>query len=172
MLQELVYNNEYEKILIVRSAVPTRNIGFLPGTEDEKLAIYETTYKSICNDLFGRADAYEILKKKDLIEFVSTSYIRGTTFDNVLILVDEMQNCIFHELDSVITRCGKNSRIFFSGDMVQSDFDGRKETSGFLDFIKIIKNMDSFSITNFTIEDCVRSGLVREYLTVKEKCGL
>jgi phosphate starvation-inducible protein PhoH and related proteins len=172
MLQDLVYNNEYEKIIIIRSAVPTRNIGFLPGTEGEKMEAYEIPYKNICNDLFGRADAYEILKKKDLIEFQSTSYIRGTTFDNMLILVDEFENCNFHESDSIITRCGKNTRIFFSGDFKQTDLDGKKEISGYKDFMKIISNMESFAAVEFTIEDCVRSGLVREYLIEKDKLGM
>jgi phosphate starvation-inducible protein PhoH len=172
MLHDLVYNNEYEKIVIIRSAVPTRNIGFLPGSEDEKMEAYEIPYKNICNDLFGRADAYEILKKKDLIEFQSTSYIRGTTFDNTLILVDEFENCNFHESDSIITRCGKNTRIFFSGDFKQTDLDGKREISGYLDFMKIINNMDSFDAVEFTIDDCVRSGLVKEYLIEKDKLGL
>ena len=172
MLQDLVYNNEYEKIIIIRSAVPTRSIGFLPGTEDEKMEAYEFPYKNICNDLFGRSDAYEILKKKDIIEFQSTSYTRGITFDNTLILVDEFENCNFHETDSLITRVGKNTRIFFSGDFKQSDLDGRREVSGFNDFMKIVSKMQSFSATEFTIEDCVRSGLVLEYLTVKEQLGL
>ena len=172
MLQELVYNNEYEKILIIRSAVPTRNIGFLPGNEGEKMEAYELPYKTICNDLFGRSDAYEILKKRDIIEFQSTSYIRGTTFDNTLIIVDEFENCNFHETDSLITRVGKNTRIFFSGDFKQTDLDGRREVSGFADFMRIIGNMESFVSVEFTIEDCVRSGLVKEYLTVKDKLGI
>lgn len=172
MLQDLVYNSDYEKIVIFRSAVATRNIGFLPGNEDEKLNAYELPYKTIVNDLFGRADAYEIIKKKDIIEFLSTSYIRGTTFDNTLILVDEFENCNFHELDSLITRCGKNARIFFSGDFKQTDLDGRREVSGYTDFMKIINNMDSFGSVEFTIDDCVRSGLVKEYLIEKDKLGL
>lgn len=172
MLQDLVYTGEYEKLIIFRSAVATRNIGFLPGTEDEKMDAYELPYKCILNDLFGRADAYEIMKKKDLVDFLSTSYVRGTTFDNCLILVDEFENMNFHELDSLITRCGNNTRIFFSGDFKQTDFDGKREVSGFSDFTKIIDNMESFSMVEFTIEDCVRSGLVREYLITKDKIGL
>lgn len=172
MLQDLIYNGEFEKLIIFRSAVATRNIGFLPGTEEEKLAAYELPYKSILNDLFGRADAYEIMKKKDLVEFLSTSYVRGTTFDNSLILVDEFENLNFHEADSLITRCGKNTRIFFSGDIKQSDLDGKKEISGYKDFMKIIKEMNSFSTVEFTIEDCVRSGLVKEYLIAKDKIGM
>lgn len=172
MLQDLIYTGDYEKLIIFRSAVATRNIGFLPGTEDEKLAAYELPYKSILNDLFGRADAYEIMKKKDLVEFLSTSYVRGTTFDNSLILVDEFENCNFHELDSLITRCGRNTRIFFSGDFRQTDLDGKREVSGFSDFTRIISNMESFSAVEFTIEDCVRSGLVKEYLIAKDKLGM
>lgn len=171
-IQDLIYNNDYEKIVIFRSAVPTRNIGFLPGNEDEKMEAYEIPYRGICNDLFGRSDAYEIMKKKDMIEFQSTSYVRGTTFENCLIIVDEFENLNFHEADSLITRLGKNSRIFFSGDIKQTDLDGRKEVSGYNDFMRIINEMESFFTVEFTIEDCVRSGLVKEYLIAKEKLGL
>jgi phosphate starvation-inducible protein PhoH len=171
-IQDLIYNNEYEKIVIFRSAVPTRNIGFLPGSESEKMEAYEIPYRSICNDLFGRSDSYEIMKKKDLIEFQSTSYVRGTTFENTLLIVDEFENLNFHEADSLITRVGKNSRILFAGDIKQTDLDGRKEVSGYANFMRIINEMESFVSIEFTIDDCVRSGLVKEYLIAKEKLGL
>lgn len=171
-LQDLIYSHEYDKIIVFRSSVPTRNIGFLPGDEKEKLAVYESPYKSICGDLFGRGDAYEILKKKEMIEFQSTSYVRGNTFDNCLIIVDEFSNCNFHELDSLITRCGNNTRIFFSGDFAQTDLDQRREVSGFNDFVRIINMMDSFTVVEFGLEDIVRSGIVREFLIAKDKLGL
>lgn len=172
MLQDLIYTGDYEKLIIFRSAVATRNIGFLPGNEEEKMDAYELPYKCILNDLFGRADAYEIMKKKDLVEFLSTSYVRGTTFENCLILVDEFENMNFHELDSLITRVGRNSRIFFSGDFKQTDLDGKREVSGFSDFTKIISEMESFDMVEFSIEDCVRSGLVKEYLITKDRLNL
>jgi phosphate starvation-inducible protein PhoH len=171
MMHDLLYNNNYEKIVIFRSAVPIRNLGFLPGSEDEKLAAYELPYKNIFNDLFGRSDAYEILKKKDLIEFQSTSYIRGITLNNSLLLVDEWENCNFHELDTLVTRCGKNTKIHFSGDIKQTDFDGKKDVSGFHDFISIIQNIEDFHIVNFNISDCVRNGIVLKYLQEKDRMG-
>ncbi len=171
-LQELVYSNEYDKIIVFRSAVPTRSIGFLPGDEKEKMSVYEAPYKGICSDLFGRGDAYEILKKKELIEFQSTSYIRGTTYDNTLIIVEECQDMVLHEISTIITRCGKNTKIFFSGDFKQTDLDGRREISGFNDFIKIVNAMYSFEIVDFTINDIVRSGLVKEFLIAKENLGI
>ena len=171
-LQELIYSNEYDKIIIFRSSVPTRNMGFLPGDEKEKMAVYEQPYKSISGDLFGRGDSYEILKKKELIEFQSTSYIRGNTFDNCLLIVEEMQDMTMHELSTIITRCGRNTKIFFSGDFKQTDLDGRREISGFSDFIKIVDCMYSFEVVEFGLDDIVRSGLVKEFLIAKEKLGL
>lgn len=171
-IQELIYNNNFEKIIIFRSAVASRNVGFLPGNIHEKMEVFEVPYKVICNDLFGRSDAYEIMKKKELIQFESTSYTRGATFDDCMIIVDEFSNLTFHEIDTIITRLGKNSRIFFSGDIRQCDLDNKKEISGFADFMQIITQMESFSTVEFNIEDCVRSGTVKEYLTIKDKLGL
>jgi len=171
-LQEMIYGQEYDKIIVFRSSVPTRNIGFLPGDEKEKMAAYEQPYKGICGDLFGRSDAYEILKKKDLVEFQSTSFVRGNTFDNCLIIVEECQDMNLHEISTIITRCGKNTKIFFSGDYKQCDLDGRREVSGFNDFLKIVGMMYSFETVEFGLEDIVRSGLVKEFLIAKEKLGL
>jgi phosphate starvation-inducible PhoH-like protein len=171
-LHDLIHSREYNKVMIFRSSVPTRNIGFLPGDEKEKLAVYEAPYKAICGDLFSRSDAYDILKKKDLIEFQSTSYVRGNTFDNCLIIVDECQDMNLHELSTVITRCGQGTRIFFSGDFKQCDFDGKREVSGFNDFIRIVNQIESFEVVDFGLDDIVRSGLVKEYLVAKEKLNL
>lgn len=171
-LQDLMYSNDYDKIIVTRSAVPTRAQGFLPGDEREKMVVYEQPYRNICNELFGRGDSYEILKKKELIDFQSTSYMRGTTFDNCLIIVEEMQDMTLHEISTIITRCGKNTKIFFSGDFRQTDLDNRREISGFSDFIKIVKMMYSFEIVDFNLDDIVRSGLVKEFLIAKDKLGL
>lgn len=171
-LNDLINSQDYSKIIIFRSSVPTRNIGFLPGDEKEKMAAYEMPYRGICGDLFGRSDAYEILKKKTVIEFQSTSFVRGTTFDDCLIIVEEMQDMNIHELSTIITRCGKGTRIFFSGDFRQTDLDGRKEISGFNDFIRIVSLIPSFNIVEFGLDDIVRSGLVKEFLVAKEKLGL
>lgn len=171
-LFDLLYNQNYNKIVVFRSAVPTRNIGFLPGNEDEKMAAYTMAYKGICAELLGRGDGFEVLIKKDLIDFQSTSFVRGTTFDNCLIIVEEIENMNIHEISTIITRCGKDTRIFLCGDIKQSDFDPRKEISGLPDFIRIVESMYSFNVVEFGIEDVVRSGLVKEYLIAKERLGL
>lgn len=155
--------NEYDKIVIIRSAVATRDIGYLPGNEKEKAQVYESPYMAICSELYQRGDAYEILKKEGAIYFGLTSFIRGTTLDNAFIIVDECQNMTFHELDSVITRVGKNSRIVFSGDYRQADL----KDSGIKEFFKILDSMASFETIEFGVNDIVRSGLVKEYLTTK-----
>ena len=160
--------NLYEKFIILRSAVPTRDIGFLPGTEKEKTAIYEEPYKDICVELFQRGDAYEILKTKNLVNFMTTSFIRGITLKNSVILVDECQNMSFHELDSIITRVGENSRIIFCGDFRQSDL----AKNGLQDFFRILKAMGQFDLIDFEVKDIVRSGFVKDYITANLDLGL
>ncbi len=160
---------EYSRIVLVRSAVPTREMGFLPGTEDEKSKVYEAPYVSIMQELFSRGDnPYGQLKQKGVINFLTTSYIRGTTFNDSVIIVDECQNMTFHELDSIITRVGKNCRIIFCGDFFQSDL----KNSGLKDFIKIINGMYEFDFIEFGIPDIVRSDFVRSYLTEKYTKGI
>lgn len=161
----------YREIQIIRSVVPTRDMGFLPGSEKQKMQSYETPYKTIVNELFECGNAYESLRKTSLINFNSTSYIRGTTFYDSIIIVDECQNMNFHELDSVITRIGDNCKIIFCGDFRQSDFRWKSEKDGILDFIKIIKSMDRFSFIEFMQQDIVRSPLVKSYIINKLELG-
>jgi predicted ribonuclease YlaK len=161
--------SDQRKVFIVRSAVPTRDVGFLPGSLKEKIKQYENPYRSICSHIFSRGDAYDVLKGKDLVEFMSTSFIRGDTYDDCTLIVDEMQNLSFHELDSVITRAGEGTKVIFSGDFKQSDLANSRDRQGLQDFLKILKNMRSFSRIEFGVQDVVRSGLVKEYLITKDK---
>ena len=168
-LQEVMdYRRNFFKVMLVRSVVPTREMGFLPGSEKQKIAIYEQPYVSIVNDLYGRGDAYEILRKKELIEFKSTSYVRGMTYDNCIVIVDECQNLNFHELDSIITRMGLNSKILFCGDFTQTDF-RTNEKMGLITFMEILKNLEDFAFVEFGVEDIVRSGIVKDYIIQKQK---
>ena len=159
---------DYEKLVIIRSAVSTRDIGFLPGSEKEKASVYEEPYKDICIELFQRGDAYEILKTKGLVHFMTTSFIRGVTLRNATILIDECQNMSFHELDSIITRVGQGCRVIFCGDFRQADL----RTNGLKDFIRILKVMESFDLVDFEIDDIVRSDFVKAYITAKTDLGL
>lgn len=158
----------YEKLIIIRSAVPTRDMGFLPGNEKEKSAVYEEPYKNIAIELFARGDAYEILKTKGLVHFMTTSFIRGVTLQDAVILVDECQNMSFHELDSIITRVGRDCRVIFSGDFRQADL----TKNGLHEFIRILKAMDKFDLIDFEIKDIVRSEFVKQYITAKTELGL
>jgi phosphate starvation-inducible protein PhoH len=161
--------SEYQRIVIVRSAVPTRDVGFLPGTLAEKGEVYELPYKSICTELFGRGDAYEILKKNRTIEFITTSFIRGLTLDRAIIIVDEFQNMTAHEADSVITRVGNFSKIVLCGDILQRDLT-RGSEKNIESLLKVLKNMESrFDFTEFNENDIVRSGLVGDYIKIKHK---
>ena len=158
----------YRRIVIVRSAVATRDIGHLPGTLEEKQAIYEMPYIGILTELFGRGDAYGLLKKVGAIDFMLTSYIRGITLDETIVIVDEVQNLTAHELDSIITRLGKDSKIIFCGDTKQTDFTKNNEKDHEI-FFKILKRMPKdFGFHEFSSEDIVRSGLVRRYIQAKE----
>ena len=163
----------YQQTVLIRSAVSTREIGFLPGTAKEKAEVYEEVYKDICIELFGRGDAYELLKKQGLVHFMTTSFIRGVTLRNATIIVDECQNMTFHELDSIITRIGEGCRIIFCGDFKQVDFVQKgKEQSGLPAFMKILEAMDEFEMIDYTVKDIVRSDFVKKYIIAKEEMGL
>ena len=168
----------YEKIYIVRSLVATREIGFLPGDHEDKSDIYQVPYKHMVKYMFQMSsDAdfemlYGNLKAQDTIKFWSTSFLRGTTLDRSIIIVDEFQNLNFHELDSIITRVGEDSKIFFCGDASQTDLQKTNEKNGIVDFMKIIRSMPSFDVIEFGIDDIVRSGIVKEYLIAKLEMGM
>jgi predicted ribonuclease YlaK len=167
----------YEKIYLVRSLVATREIGFLPGSHDDKADIYQIPYKNMVKYMFQMpSDAdfemlYGNLKAQETIKFWSTSFLRGTTLDNAIVIVDEFQNLNFHELDSIITRVGENTRICFCGDASQSDLVKTNERNGIIDFMSVLRKMQSFDIIEFGIEDICRSGLVKEYLIAKMDAG-
>ncbi len=167
----------YDKIVIVRSLVSTREIGFLPGDHEDKSSLYQIPYKNMVKYMFELStDAefemlYGNLKAQETIRFWSTSFIRGTTLDNSIIIVDESQNLNFHELDSIITRVGDNSKIMFCGDATQSDLTKSNERNGILDFMKIIQRMPEFESIEFGVEDIVRSGLVKSYIINKMAAG-
>jgi len=166
-----------EKVYIVRSLVATREIGFLPGTHEDKASLYQIPYKNMVKHMFEMPDdssfemLYENLKAQETISFWSTSFLRGTTLDNAIVIVDECQNLNFHELDSIMTRLGQDSRIIFCGDANQSDLQKTNERNGILDFQKILENMEEFSMVEFGVNDIVRSGLVKSYLISKMTLG-
>ena len=168
----------YEKIYIVRSLVATREIGFLPGDHEDKSSLYQIPYKNMVKYMFELPTEsdfemlYGNLKTQGTISFWSTSFIRGTTLDNAIIIVDEFQNLNYHELDSIITRVGENSKIMFCGDATQSDLIKTNEKNGIIDFMKVLRIMPSIDIIEFGVEDIVRSGLVKEYILAKMEIGL
>ena len=168
----------YEQIYVIRSLVATREIGFLPGDHEDKADIYQIPYKNMVKYMFQLPTEtdfemlYGNLKQQETIKFWSTSFVRGTTLDNSIIIVDEFQNLNFHELDSIITRVGENSKIMFCGDASQSDLIKTNERNGISDFMSILRKMPSFDIIEFGLDDIVRSGLVKEYLTAKMELNL
>lgn len=164
--------NQFEKVVLIRSVVPTRDMGFLPGNLKEKTKAYEAPYYGMCTDLFGRGDAYEILKTSNQLEFLSTSYMRGTTINDACVIIDECQNLTFHELDSVITRVGDGCRVIFCGDFRQSDLTGNYDRSGIKAFMSIVKSIKGFETIEFEAQDIVRSGLVKQYILSKMKHGM
>jgi phosphate starvation-inducible protein PhoH len=161
-------SNPFKKIIIVRSAVQGREIGHLPGDVTEKMEIYQQPYVQICDTLFGRKDAYQRLNEQGYIDFISTSFIRGMSFDDAIIIVDECQNCTFEEIDTVMTRVGYRSKIIWCGDYRQTDLNKkRNDMSGILKFFDIAVRMSAFTKIEFTPEDIVRSSLVKDYILAK-----
>ena len=175
-----VLNNEtpYDKVIVVRSLIPTREIGFLPGDEEDKAVLYQVPFSNMMQFMFEQPNEqafsmlYERLKQQGSFYFLSTSFLRGLTFDNSIIIVDECQNLNFHELDTIITRVGQDSKIFFCGDFGQSDLTKLNERNGLMDFLQILQEMNEFNCTEFNIGDIVRSGFVRNYLIQKTKLGM
>ena len=167
-----------ERVILVRSLIPTREIGFLPGDEEDKAALYQVPYQNMVQFMFEMPNEqafnglYDKLKGQSSLFFLSTSFLRGLTFDNSIIIVDECQNLNFHELDTIITRVGQDSKIIFCGDFDQSDLQKTNEKNGLHDFLRILEEMDEFNCTEFTIGDIVRSGFVRNYLINKTKLGI
>ena len=166
-------SNPFKKIIIVRSAVQGRDLGFTPGSVEEKMSLYEQPYHQICETLFGRKDAYTRLSEQGYIEFVSTSFLRGCTFDDAIVIVDECQSMTFHELSSIVTRVGYRSKIIFCGDTKQNDLIKNKhDTSGLGDFVRVATTMKEFTRIHFTPEDIMRSSLVKSWIIACEKLDI
>ena len=175
-LQEVLRNEtKFDCVYIVRSAVPTREIGFLPGDEEDKTALFQVPYQNMVKFMFEQPNEqafsmlYDRLKNRGSLMFLTTSFLRGITLDNAIIIVDEAQNLTFHELDTIITRVGMDSKIMFCGDFFQSDLQKNIDKAGMQHFMKILRGMDSFANIEFTLGDIVRSGMVKEYLISKIK---
>ena len=177
--QEVLRNDTpYDKVVMVRSLIPTREIGFLPGDEEDKAALYQVPYQNMVQFMFKQPNEqafsmlYDRLKTQGSFYFLSTSFLRGLTFDNSVIIVDECQNLNFHELDTIITRVGQDSKIIFCGDFLQTDLSKTNEKNGLHDFLRILEEMEEFNCVEFNIGDIVRSGFVRNYLIQKTKLGV
>ncbi len=166
-------DNPFKQVVVVRSCVPTREIGHLPGTIDEKAEIYELPMKEAFANMFGRNDAYDRLKEAGSVRFLTTTAIRGISIDDAIVIVDECQSMTFHELDTILTRVGYRSKIIFSGDIRQNDLITKKnDQSGLPDFLRVLRTMRDYSEVEFTTDDIVRSSLVKNYLIAKESLGL
>lgn len=161
-----------EKIVLFRSVVPTRDMGYLPGTVEEKKEVFETPYKNIITEIIGGDQPYKRLLHTHQFEFMTTSFIRGLTIDNAVVIVDEMQNLNFHELDSVMTRIGNNCRVIFCGDYHQSDFREGSERDGVMKFMRVVEQLKNFNVIQFGWDDIVRSDFLRDYIMTKEMLGI
>ena len=178
LLDVLKNDTPFDKVVVVRSLIPTREIGFLPGDEEDKAALYQVPYSNMMQFMFEQPNEqafsmlYDRLKAQGSFYFLSTSFLRGLTFDNSIIIVDECQNLNFHELDTIITRVGQDSKIVFCGDFGQSDLTRTNERNGLMNFLQILQEMKEFNCVEFDIGDIVRSGFVRNYLIQKTKLGM
>ena len=178
-MQEVLRNDTpYDRVGMVRSLIPTREIGFLPGDEEDKAALYQVPYSNMVQFMFKQPNEqafsmlYDRIKSQGSFYFLSTSFLRGLTFDNSIIIVDECQNLNFHELDTIVTRVGQDSKIMFCGDFMQTDLSKVNERNGLHDFLRILEEMEEFNCLEFNIGDIVRSGFVRNYLIQKTKLGM
>ena len=169
---EAVLEKEVDKVIILRSAVPVREVGFLPGKLEEKIDVFQSPYKVMCEELFNDKSAYNKLINSHQLQFETTSFIRGKTFNRCVLIIDEMQNLNFHELDSVMTRAGDNCRMIFCGDHAQSDFYNEGERNGLAKFLNIMYRMKNFTTVQFGWDDIVRSDIVRDYIMTKEMLGI
>ena len=178
MQEVLRQDTPYDRVVMVRSLIPTREIGFLPGDEEDKAALYQVPYSNMVQYMFKQPNEqafsmlYDRLKTQGSFYFLSTSFLRGLTFDNSIIIVDECQNLNFHELDTIVTRVGQDSKIIFCGDFMQTDLSKVSERNGLFDFLRILEEMKEFNCIEFNIGDIVRSGFVRNYLIQKTKLGI
>tara|TARA_Y100001970_G_C14099865_1_gene784861 strand:- start:192 stop:896 length:705 start_codon:yes stop_codon:yes gene_type:complete len=178
MKEVLRSDTPYDRVVMVRSLIPTREIGFLPGDEEDKAALYQVPYSNMVQFMFKQPNEqafsmlYDRLKTQGSFYFLSTSFLRGLTFDNSIIIVDECQNLNFHELDTIVTRVGQDSKIMFCGDFMQTDLSKINERNGLHDFLRILEEMEEFNCLEFNIGDIVRSGFVRNYLIQKTKLGM
>ena len=178
-MQEVLRNDTpYDRVVMVRSLIPTREIGFLPGDEEDKAALYQVPYSNMVQFMFKQPNEqafsmlYDRLKTQGSFYFLSTSFLSGLTFDNSIIIVDECQNLNFHELDTIVTRVGQDSKLMFCGDFMQTDLSKVNERNGLHDFLRILEEMEEFNCLEFNIGDIVRSGFVRNYLIQKTKLGM
>lgn len=167
---KLIYSQRtpIDHLVIVRSAVPTRDMGFLPGSIGEKNAVYEEPYANIIDEIHGQPFSYEALSKNDTIHFQTTSFLRGLTWDNCVVILDEAQNMSFHEINSVVTRLGENSRLIICGDRTQTDLCN----NGFEKLLHVCQWMDDITIVNFTCEDIVRSDFVKRWIIACEEANV
>jgi predicted ribonuclease YlaK len=178
MNEVLRQDTPYDRVVMVRSLIPTREIGFLPGDEEDKAALYQVPYSNMVQYMFKQPNEqafsllYDRIKTQGSFYFLSTSFLRGLTFDNSIIIVDECQNLNFHELDTIVTRVGQDSKIMFCGDFLQTDLSKTSERNGLFDFLRILEEMKEFNCVEFNIGDIVRSGFVRNYLIQKTKLGI
>lgn len=166
-----VFADEYQKVVLVRSIVPSRDIGFLPGSQEEKIKVYELPYVQICSELFGRSDAYDLLKMKQKIEFISTSFIRGVTISDAIVIIDECQNMTWPELSTILTRIGENCKVIICGDTKQTDLNERNGKGDLLKLIHICQNLGTFEFIQMSHKDIVRSGFVRDFIIECENLG-
>lgn len=166
-----IHKNRYQQVTLIRSAVPTRDMGFMPGNMREKAAVYEAPYQGVATELYNRGDAYQVLKQKNMVSFATTSFVRGITLNDCVIIVDEAQNMSYHELSSIITRMGDHAKLIICGDVRQDDLTNPrfKELSGLREIMSILKKMGTIDCIEFGVEDIVRSDFVKDFIVAKDE---
>lgn len=162
---EELENRRVEKIIISRPAVEAgENMGFLPGDLHEKFDPYFDAFRDCLNERLGKG-VVECGLKNDRIVVSPLAYLRGKTFNDAFVVLDEAQNCTAAQLKMFLTRIGENCRVVVNGDIRQSDIGSK---SGLKDAVDRLGHLDSVYVHQFEREDIVRSGLVKDIIQCYE----
>jgi phosphate starvation-inducible PhoH-like protein len=155
-----LFHRRVNKIILTRPNIETgRGLGFLPGELDEKYAPYLEPFDNVFQRSLGKGFYEYALKNKD-IEPRPIGFMRGATFDNAIVLVDEAQNLTKTELKMLLSRVGKNCKVILSGDPDQRDI----SNSGLEDAIKRLEQIEGVEVVRFLEQDIVRSRMCKQII--------
>jgi phosphate starvation-inducible PhoH-like protein len=171
MFQALTYHwdkksTDIKRIILTRPIVEAgERLGFLPGLLEDKMDPYMRPLYDSLYEMVGIQDGKSKVTNGS-IEIAPIAFMRGRTFKDAFVILDEAQNCTYEQLKMVLTRLGENTKLVISGDMSQSDLNGK---SGLGRMVDAVEGTNNVGVTRFGSQDVVRSEIVRDILTSIEK---